>query len=134
MAATIKAASKSTSKRTSNSAPARPASEEPVGNGGFEPPRLTSSSEPVERVPLFYIDDVEYSIAAQPGVNIALRYLRQFRTQGETVAIGDLLERLLGADGYQALMDYDALKMEQFQQICGIAVQLTLGALEAPKA
>jgi hypothetical protein len=105
-----------------------------MGGGGFEPLRLSSNSEPAERVPLFYINDTEYSINARPGVNIALQYLHTYRAEGDTVATAHLLERLLGIEGFQALMNFDDLTMEQFNQICAIAVQLTLGAIEAPKA
>jgi hypothetical protein len=110
----------------------------PTANGSnateFEPPRLTTSTEPPDRVTLFYIDDREYSVTLKPGVNVGLRYLHLVRTVGENQAMDYLLEKLLGSEGYQALMDYDDLTSEQFQQICEVASKLTLGALEPPKA
>jgi hypothetical protein len=133
MAATIKASSKATSKRPIKP-PAPVVVEESSTGAGFEPLRLTSSNEPAQRVPLFYINDVEYSVSARPGVNVALKYIHLFRTEGDTVATAYLLDRLLGSEGYQALMNYDDLTVEQFARICEIATQLTLGALEAPKA
>lgn len=136
MAATIKAASKSAAKRTTKTTASKPPAVQEVAGGlDFQPPRLTSSS-PTEapRVPLFYIDDVEYCISARPGVNVGLKFMDLHRTQGEYVAISYLLERLLGTEGYHALLEHDGLTPAQFQQICEIAAQLVLGALEAPKA
>jgi hypothetical protein len=134
MAATIKAP-KQAAKRTSKTAPPPPSIQDAVGGLDFEPPRLVSGSAALAlRIPLFYIDDVEYSIAARPGVNVGLKYMHVFRNQGEYAATSYLLEKLLGAEGYQALMDYDELTATQFQQICEIAAQLALGALEVPKA
>lgn len=135
MAATVKA-SKSTAKRPAQK-PQRQLRPEPAAEPDgldFEPPRLTSSSEPARRVALFYINDTEYTVTTRPGVNVGLKYLHLNRTQGEAIAFDYLLEKLLGAEGYQALMDYDDLTQEQFQQICEVAAKLTLGALEAPKA
>jgi hypothetical protein len=97
--------------------------------------RLTSDPERVEeRVALFYIDDVEYTVAKRPGVNVGLEYLHLSRTQGQEIAVDYLLGKLLGEAGYTALREYDQLTSEQFQQICEVAARLTLGAMELPKA
>lgn len=126
MAATVKATKKTTSR--TRPAPA-PVATEP----GFEVPRLTTAREPGERVPLFYIDDTVYTVERSPGVNVSLAYLHLRRTQGEETAIAYLLEKLLGTEGFLALMEYDGLTAEQFQKICQIASDLTVGALEVPK-
>lgn len=128
--------SKAAAKRPARPRPALPAPA-PQASGSaldFEPPRLTTSTKPAERVTLFYIDDREYSIEMRPGVNVGLKYLHLSRTVGEDQAMDYLLERLLGPEGHQALQDYDDLTQEQFEQICKIASRLTLGALEPPKA
>ncbi|MCX4750897.1 hypothetical protein OG455_41185 [Kitasatospora sp. NBC_01287] len=132
MAATVRA--KAPAKRPSRTAPDPTPTPAAGGAVAFEPPRLTSSTAPAERVPLFYIDDREYSVTLKPGVNVGLKYLHLSRTIGEAQAMDYLLEKLLGAEGYQALMDYDDLTQEQFQGICEIASRLTVGALELPKA
>jgi hypothetical protein len=133
MAAKI-TAKKATAKRPS--ARPRPQIEAPPVSAVADPveiPRLTTRTEPAERVPLFYIDDVEYSVTRSPGVNIGLKYLHLQRTQGEQNAIAFLLEKLLGSEGFLALLEYDDLTAEQFQEICRIASDLTVGALELPK-
>lgn len=81
-------------------------------------------------VPLFVLDGKTYSIPAKPKANITLKYLKQVRTVGEDVAAGELLEGLLGTDGYEALMNHDDLTMEQFQQVMLAAQQHVLGAIE----
>jgi hypothetical protein len=110
---------------------------------GFQPLRLTPRAEPAERVPLFYIGDVEFTIPARPGANVALQYLHIGSGQecscikphgrGEAAANDYLLTELLGDDGYQALREYDDLQMADLAQLLTIAVQHTMGALEVPK-
>jgi hypothetical protein len=96
--------------------------------------RLTSDPGLAEeRVPLFYIDDREYTVAKRPGVNVGLEYLHLSRTSGQEIAIDYLLGKLLGEEGYRALREYDQLTSDQFKQICEVAARLTLGAIELPK-
>lgn len=101
----------------------------------FEVLRLTTTPRvDEERVPLFYIDDVEYCIPKRPRMNVALQYMHLAKDQGDAVAADYLLGSLLGEDGYRALREYDQLTPEQFQQITAIATRQTMGALELPKA
>jgi hypothetical protein len=107
---------------------------DPGGSGEFEVLRLTTKADrPEERVPLFYIDDTMYSVAKKPGVNVGLQFMHLYRTQGEAVATDYVLDKLLGSEGYTALLGYDDLTPQQLQQICQIAVKLALGSLELPK-
>ncbi|MFJ9771239.1 hypothetical protein ACIRVF_08340 [Kitasatospora sp. NPDC101157] len=97
--------------------------------------RLTTTPQVDEqRVPLFYIDDVEYTIPARPRMNVALQYMHVAKDQGDAVAADFLLSSLLGEEGYRALREYDQLTPEQFQHITDIATRQTMGALELPKA
>ncbi|MFE2407126.1 hypothetical protein ACFXDE_02145 [Kitasatospora sp. NPDC059408] len=129
MAAKVTASKKAASRMSPPPAPLAPA--EP----GFEVLRLTTAPRADEkRVPLFYIDDVEYTIPARPRMNVALQYMHLAKDQGDAVAADYLLGSLLGEDGYRALREYDQLTPEQFQQITAIATRQTMGALELPKA
>ena len=83
-----------------------------------------------ESIELFTIDDVAYSIPSKPRVNVALKYLRLARTQGQDMAVGWLLEELLGEAGYTALMDYDDLTVEDLTSVAQAAVKVVLGAME----
>lgn len=100
----------------------------------FEPVRLTRTEpEPAELVTLFYLDDEEYKVPARFPVNVALKYLRMARTEGQEVASGWLLEQVLGEDGYTALMNWGGLELEHLEQISTIAHKLVVGELEGPK-
>jgi hypothetical protein len=91
---------------------------------------LRRSSEPVEMVDLFTIDEVTYQIPAKPNVNIALKYLRVLKRQGELVATSGLLEDLLGEEGFEALTNYEDLTEEDFEAVMTAAQKVTMGSLE----
>src|SRR5690349_2391474 len=130
MAATVKA-SKTAARRPAR----RDATPPPGPAAGPRVLRLTTKqADPVEREPIFYIDDVEYTIPVRMRTNEALECLHVFRTRGDEVATDFLLEKLLGADGYRALREYDGLEPEHLQQIIEIAVERMMGATEGPKA
>lgn len=104
------------------------------GAGEFEVLRLTRSADRAEeRVPLFYIDDVEYTVAKRPNVNVGLQMMHLFRTQGEAAAQDYVLEKMIGSEGYAALREYDDLTPQQFKHIAQVVVKLALGSLELPK-
>lgn len=131
-------ATKTATKRTPARRPAPAPAPEPAvpeqPSGEFEVLRLTTSKKrEEERVPLFYIDDREYTIPRRPRMNIALQFMHIAREQNGDAAMDYLLEKLLGEEGYRALRDYDDLEPEEFRQITAIAYKLTLGALELPK-
>lgn len=79
---------------------------------------------------LFSIDGTTYQIPARPRMNIALRYLWHTKQYGEERAAAELLEELLGRDGFEALVNYDDLTAEDFAAVMTAAQEVTLGALE----
>lgn len=136
MPATVKGVAKTAAKRPTRSktqpAPA-PAAELEEWDG-VEVVRLTTRKEKTEqRIVLFSIDGVEYSIPRRPRMNISLQFMHLTRSQGDSAAMDYLLEKLLGEDGYKALREYDDLEPADFQKITAIASQVTLGSLEVPK-
>jgi hypothetical protein len=103
----------------------------PAPEQDFEPVRLNSKSEtPIDRIVLFYVDDQEYSIPKRVGRNHGLRFLQTMRKQGEALAAQELLEILIGEDGYQALMDCDDLEDEQLDRIMNRLRDMALGEVE----
>lgn len=98
----------------------------------FEPIRINSedAQEEVKRVPLFYIDDEEYTIPERFGASIGLRYLRNINVDGRDYAIAQLLEEVLGADGFEALSNCDTLTQDQINKINEYIVELALGAVD----
>lgn len=112
-------AKKRTSKRTAPPAVA--------GDGGAEPLRLTSKpAADTGRVVLFYVDDTAYSVPKVIGRNHGLRYLKTARRLGEALAAQELMETLLGEDGYDALMGCEGLTDDDLD---AITTRLRDGAL-----
>lgn len=95
---------------------------------------LTTTNEPVDRVPLFRIDGVEYTIPKKVKANVQLKYLRSLKEEGELAATYVMLEALLGREGYEALMNYENLTEEDFKTIVDIASHIVLGNTETGKA
>jgi hypothetical protein len=127
MVANARTATRTATARRAKPAPA-PAVEE---DAGYEPVRLTSKPETEkDRVVLFYVDGEPYSIPKKIGRNYGLRYLQTARKQGEALAAQELLEVLIGEDGYQALMDCDGLEDEALEQIMDQLRDGALGAVE----
>lgn len=85
------------------------------------------------RIVLFSIDGREYDIPAKPRANIALKYLWEVKQRGQEVAAATLLEELIGAEGFQALMEYDDLTQDQLKTVMEAAQKVVLGNAEAPK-
>jgi hypothetical protein len=63
-------------------------------------------------------------------MNVALKFLINLREFGEAMANMMLLETLLGADGYEALSNYDGLTPANLRAVSDAAAKLTLGVLE----
>ena len=92
--------------------------------------KLGKSDKPKEMVDLFEIDGTIYQIPKTPKANIALKYLKNVREHGDDYAAGVMLEDLLGKDGYEALMNYDELDMQDLQAVIMAAQEVLLGAME----
>lgn len=101
-----------------------------------EPIRL-SSTKPAdfdEREPLFYIDEQEYTIPKRPRANLSLQFLDKVKSEGTDYASAWLMEEMLGADAYEALMKLDTLEPEQLDQITTLCQKKVLGKLEPNRA
>ncbi|MEU8275703.1 hypothetical protein ACFYOK_10820 [Microbispora bryophytorum] len=98
--------------------------------------RLSTTAEraPVEKVPLFWIDDAEYGMPKTIRPNVSLKYLRMIREQGADVAGAWLLEEVIGTDAYEALMNYDALEEEHLNRVMAIVQDHVLGKAEQQRA
>jgi hypothetical protein len=102
------------------------------------PPKL--SSEPVtpddasDLALLFELDGTPYYIAKNPPASAVLRYMRSAREQGDSYAMQELLENLIGADNYRALEACPTLTMEQWGVITSIAAKYTIGLFQTATA
>lgn len=92
-----------------------------------------AGTAPIGRVELFRLAGTVYTIPARVRVNIALKYLWLATKQGEAIADQYLLQEMLGIEGYQALMGYDDLKLDQLNRIMAAAQKTVLGSLEPGK-
>ncbi|MBD9700643.1 hypothetical protein IHE56_00760 [Streptomyces sp. ID01-12c] len=93
----------------------------------FEPIRIASNDAiEVERVPLFYIGDDEYTIPKSISPGVALQFLREAREHGRDIATAPLLTRVLGEDAYKALEQSEALEEEQMEWIVDKVLDLAL--------
>lgn len=94
---------------------------------------LPKSEQSTEMVELFTLNGKTYSIPRKPRINVALKFLDVAKREGQDLAAGFLLEEVIGREGYEALMDYEDLTPEQFQEIVLAAQKVVLGGLEGPK-
>lgn len=93
------------------------------------------TTDTVEMVPLFSIDDVDYLIPARPNALMALRFLEEVkRTGSQDMAMGVLLEELLGAEAYQALLAFQGhMEPDELAQLFQAAQAAVVGLVEVPK-
>lgn len=110
---------------------AEDAVDEAVENSG--PMVIKSSGKKADRVVLFTIDDVEYSVPAKPGPNVTLKFLDEMRRTGnEMFAALGLLEAMLGKEKYQDLLNYDELEDDTLGDILEQVVNLAMSRVEGP--
>lgn len=95
--------------------------------------RSAASPHAEERIEAFSINSKKYSILTRPRTNQALRYVHLARTRGSEIAVDYMLEVLLGAEGYQALLDFDDLTEENLTAVINAASRIMAGAVETPK-
>lgn len=120
-----------TSRRPAKQRAAKKTAAAPEVAEDFVPVRLASkSTAPADRIVLFYVDEEEYSIPKRVGRNHGLRYLRTMRRQGEAIAAQELLEILIGEDGYEALMECEDLTDEDLDKIMTRLRDMALGEVE----
>lgn len=93
-------------------------------------PASTPAALSHNTVVLFELDGREYRVPDRPRAAVALRYLRAARTGDQAMASAQLLTDLLGADGFNALCDYDDLEPAQLKQIMDAAQKLVMGGME----
>jgi hypothetical protein len=89
-----------------------------------------------QRVPLFYIDDVPYTVPRFPDPAVGLRYLKILHEDSDGEATYFLLTTMLGEAGYNALMEYSEagkLTQEQFDAVLAKALRIVGRTDEAPK-
>ena len=88
------------------------------------------NDEEEERVEVFTLNGTTYSAPVRPRVNVALKYMRTMRRGNPDMAIAGLIEDIIGAEGYEALVNYDELTPAQFQAVLMACRRLVMGEME----
>ena len=99
-------------------------------SNGFEPIEIVNSDEEVERVDVFSIDGVMYSMPKEVNAAIALRAVEIIRREGDMAVVPFMFAETVGRDGYEALKNCTSLKAGQLKQVVRIISDSVLGAVE----
>lgn len=88
--------------------------------------------EEEDRIELFSIDGVSYSIPNKARPNVGLQYLFLCRTEGIPIAESWLAEEMMGREAYLALISFEDLDPTDYQKVVEIARNVVFGET-APK-
>jgi hypothetical protein len=103
---------------------------------GFEPIRIVTPETPpeIEMVEVFSIDGEPYCVPKDVSPSVALRFMKLARQTGTEIAMGALIEEMLGEEAYDALANCPHVTKEQFRDVMTLIREHAMGAVEAPKA
>lgn len=90
----------------------------------------TKKAAKVDREPLFYIDDKEFTIPVVVPPNVALAFIRDMRGGSYEQAIAKALDNLIGKKGVDMLAECEALTNEQMSQIMKVIEVKMMAAAE----
>ena len=95
-----------------------------------KPVRLGESKKSdAKRIPVFSLNEVEYTIPELVSPSIFLKYMWDKRS-GSEFAEMELLVAVLGEDAYKALMSYGDLSKEEWTAITEIIRDHAAGSME----
>lgn len=101
----------------------------------FEAGTAEVTPDPEDRIPLFRVDGVTYSMPRVVDAGESIRLLHRIRTRGLHEAYEVQLERMVGPEGVVALMNSKGFNKERWNAVVGPMIRHVYGALEtAPKA
>jgi len=107
-----------------------------TATGDFEPLQFTSPDTPQdnERVVIAYLDDYPLTMPAQVPPNVGMKVMRTSRRSGDEAAMMQMLEEVLGEEGYERLENWSALTVDNLIALFKVVQKVALGALEVPKS
>jgi hypothetical protein len=107
-----------------------------TATGDFEPLQFTTPDTPaeVERVVIAYLDEYPLTMPATVPPNVGLKIIRTSRRSGDEAAMMQMLEEVLGAEGYERLENWSALTVDNLIDLFKVVQKVALGALEVPKS
>ena len=85
---------------------------------------------------MFRLDGKEYEAVINPPTSLMLRYLDRLRKWGPNPAISWLIEEMVGAEGYEALLTSPKTSSQDFAAVSRAAIRAVMGDGEtgAPKS
>lgn len=127
-----KSASRKTPARKAAATAPRPVA---VPLEGFAPIRIVTPEQPpeIEMIEIFSIDGKPYCVPKEVSPSLPLRFMKLARQVGSEIAMGALIEEMLGEEAYDALASCKYLKKEQFRDVMELINRHAMGAVEAPK-
>lgn len=96
--------------------------------------KTRNEDEEIEMLHVFTIDDKKYYMPTRVPFNVTIKAMRIYAEKGEAAALDYQLRVLLGTDGYDALMDFDDLESEDFQNIVNLADQIVTASAKGKAA
>jgi hypothetical protein len=98
----------------------------------WEPVRIvTNADAPIlDREPLFYIDDEEFTIPKDVPPNISFAYIRDMRDGNAEKAMANVFDMLLGVEALDRLATCDQLTKEQSKEILRVIEYKVMAAAE----
>lgn len=98
----------------------------------WEPVRIvTTADAPIlDREPLFYIDDEEFTIPKVVPPNVTFAYIRDMRSGNTEQAMANVFDLLLGEEGLNRLATCDVLTPEQSKEIMRVIEYKVAAAAE----
>ena len=81
-----------------------------------------------------YLDDYELTMPAVVPPNVGLKVMRTSRKAGDEAAMLQMLEEVLGPEGYEHLENWSALTVENLIDLFKVVQTVAMGALEVPKS
>lgn len=103
----------------------------PVQIGGNQAIRIDSSAvQEIKRVPLFYLDDVEYTVPEKARPNILIKYLNNVKEEGVDTAIAIAMHDLLGPEAMKALEESEAVTDDHMFDIMNVVEDILMKSME----
>jgi hypothetical protein len=94
------------------------------------PEAVEEKAVPIGRVPLFYVGQKEYTIPVDVPGSLTLQALDMTAEKGEVEATVWVMKKVLGEDGYKALLTHPDITKRELAGIQKVIRELVFGEAE----
>lgn len=100
---------------------------------GYTPPRIVTTDAPVDadRMPIFYVDDTEYTAPARVPAYVAVQAIKVGARQGPEAMTWHMVEKCLSAEAIEVLETSEHITYEDAQAIFTQLGRLYYGQAQA---